>query len=140
MTVFEAMITMGLVMVASTAATMAVAPVLHASTSRSATEQLVADLRLTRMKAIAQNTRFRIRIDADARRYAIEREQSVGNFVVDEGPFALPESVTLGEADPANPIFDPRGGASAPTSIELSAPHGPTHTVTISILGQVQAS
>ncbi len=137
---FEALVTLTIVSITATLASVTVAPVLHAATARSATEQLVSELRLTRMKAIAQNTRFRVAIDADAETYAVEREVGMGNFVTDEGPFPLPGAAAFGGVTPGNPIFDARGGAGAVTTITVSAPHGRSHTVTITVLGQVQVS
>jgi hypothetical protein len=136
----DALTAMAVVSVAVTLASISVAPVLHAATARSATEQLVSELRLTRMKAIAQNSRFRIAIDDEAGTYTVEREISLGNFATDEGPFSLPTATAFGAVEPGNPIFDARGGANAMTTITVSAPHGRTHTVTINVLGQVQAS
>jgi Tfp pilus assembly protein FimT len=136
----DALTALAVVSVAVTLASVSVAPVLHAATARSATEQLVSDLRLTRMKAIAQNTRFRVAIDDEAGTYTVEREIGIGNFATDEGPFSLPAASAFGAVEPGNPIFDARGGANAMTTITVSAPHGRTHIVTISVLGQVQAS
>jgi Tfp pilus assembly protein FimT len=126
--------------VAAGLALMSVGPMLHSASSRSGTQQLMADLRLTRMKAIAQNRRFRVVFDTSGETYRIEREEGLGNFVADEGPFDLPTAVDISNVDPSDPIFDSRGGVNAATTVTLAAPHGPAHTVTINVLGRVTES
>ena len=126
--------------VAVTLALVSIAPLLHSASSRSATQQIVADLRLTRMKAIAQNRRFRVVFDTADEEYTIEREDGMGAFVVDEGPFELPVSVDISNVNPSDPIFDARGTVNAVTTVTLAAPQGATHTVTINVLGRVTES
>jgi hypothetical protein len=92
------------------------------------------------MKAIAQNTRYRVSFDDDGGSYVVERETSPGTFVVDEGPFVLSGSAEFGTVAPANPIFDTRGGASAFTTINVQAADAPSHAVTINQLGIVRTS
>jgi type II secretory pathway pseudopilin PulG len=136
----ETMAAVTLVAVASGLALMSVGPILHMTAGQTASQQLASDLRLTRMKAIARNQRFRVVFDTADGEYTIEREASPGNFVPDEGPFELPTAASLQTISPSDPIFDTRGAVSAPTTITISAPNTHTRTVTISILGTVTES
>ncbi len=136
----EALTTIGIISIAAGAAVMSTGPMLHPATSRSATQQLAADLRLTRMKAIAQHTRFRVSFDTEDDTYTVERETGIGTFVVDEGPLPLPGRSELGAVSPADPIFDTRGGVTAATTITVGVPSTGLHTVTINPLGVVRTS
>jgi hypothetical protein len=129
-----------LVAIATGLALVSVAPALHMTASQTATQQLASDLRLTRMKAIAQNTRFRVVFDTSDGEYTIEREVSPGNFVAEEGPVELPTAASFATISPSDPIFDTRGAVAAPTTITITAPDTHTRTVTISILGTVTES
>jgi Tfp pilus assembly protein FimT len=129
-----------LVAVATGLALMSVGPALHMTAGQTAAQQLASDLRLTRMKAIAQNTRFRVTFDTGDGEYTIEREVSPGNFVADEGPVELPTAAVLATISPSDPIFDTRGAVTAPTTITITAPQAHPRTVTISILGTVTES
>lgn len=128
-----------LVGVATGLALMSVGPMLHMTAGQTATQQLASDLRLTRMKAIAQNKRFRVNFDTADGEYTIEREATPGNFVPEEGPIELPTAASF-TLSPSDPIFDTRGAVTAPTTITISAPQAHTRTVTISILGTVTES
>lgn len=131
---------MALVSLTATVATLQIAPALHSAAGRSAAQQIASDLRLVRMKAIAQNRRYRVRFDDVAETYTIQREVTPGNFVDDEGPFELPASASFETVIPDSCIFDSRGGANAPTTITVGAPGSGHRTVTINILGRITAS
>lgn len=135
----ELLATVTLVAVATGLALVSVGPALHMTAAQTATQQVASDLRLTRMKAIAQNTRFRVTFDTGDGEYTIEREMSPGNFVAEEGPVELPTAASFA-INPSNPIFDTRGAVNAPTTITIAAPQARTRTVTISILGTVTES
>jgi prepilin-type N-terminal cleavage/methylation domain-containing protein len=139
-TLVETMAAVGVIAVAAAVAVMTAGPVVQPAAARTATQQLVSDLRLTRMKAIAQHRRFRVAIDADGGTYTVERDAGGGIFVTDEGPFTLPGTAVFGDVTPGDPVFDARGGANAVTTITVSAPHANPRTVTIGVLGQVEVS
>lgn len=140
LTVAEMLVTMALVGITATVASLQVAPALHSAAGRGAAQQLAADLRLVRMKAIAQNTRYRVVFDEVQETYMIQRESGFGNFVDDEGPFSLPASASLENAIPDSCIFDSRGGANALTTITVGAPGAGHRTVTVNVLGRITAS
>jgi len=136
----EVLVTVSLVSVLAGSAVHSAGPYLYSAAGRSATQQIASDLRLTRMKAIAQNRRFRVTFNMDNGTYTIERETSLGNFETDEGPFDLPGAATIQYVSPGDPIFDTRGTANAPTTIMAGVPGVNYHTVTINLLGKVTAS
>lgn len=139
-TLMDTLVAVSLVSVLAGVAVGTAGPLLHSSSGRSATQQIASDLRLARMKAIAQNTRFRVVFNTDDGTYTVEREASPGNFVTEEGPFELPGTAAIGDVTPGDPVFDSRGAASAQTTITTEAPGGRYHTVTINVLGKVTAS
>jgi Tfp pilus assembly protein FimT len=134
------LLTVSLVTITAGVAVQQVGPTLHSSAGHAATQQVAAALRLTRMRAIAQNARFRVMFDTANAKFTVERETSPGNFVVDEGPFELPGAAAITEVTPSDPIFDSRGALTAPTTITIEAPHGGPHTITANLLGRVTAS
>ena len=136
----ETLVAVSLVSVLAGAAVHTAAPFLYSSAGHSATQQIVSDLRLARMKAIAQNRRFRVSFDVDGGTYTVEREISPGLFQTDEGPFDLPGAAAIEYVTPGDPVFDTRGTASAPTTIMTGVPGVNYHTVTINLLGKVTAS
>jgi type II secretory pathway pseudopilin PulG len=133
----ETIVTLALSTVIAGAAMVAVAPNLHAAAARSAARQIATDLRATRMKAIAQNARFRVVFDVDAGTYTIEREAGPGNFVTDEGPVTLPTTASIAGVAPGDPLFDTRGGVGAVTTVTVHGDSGPSHTVTVNLLGRI---
>jgi Tfp pilus assembly protein FimT len=136
----ELLVTVSLVSVLAGTAVHSASPYLYSAAGRSATQQIASDLRLTRMKAIAQNRRFQVTFNTDNGTYTIERETTLGNFETDEGPFDLPGAATIQYVSPGDPIFDTRGTVSAPTTIMAGVPGVNYHTVTIDLLGKVSAS
>jgi len=134
------LLTVSLVTITAGVAVQQIGPTLHSSSGRAATQQVAAALRLTRMRAIAQNVRFRVKFDTVNAKFSVEREMTPGNFVVDEGPFELPGAAAIMAITPADPIFDSRGALVAPTTITIQAPHGGPHTITTNLLGRVTAS
>lgn len=136
----EMLVTISLVAITAGVAVQQVAPTLQSSEGRAATQQVAAMLRLTRMRAIAQNARFRVTFDTVNAKFAVERETTPGNFVVDEGPFDLPGAAAITGVTPSDPIFDSRGALVAPTTIVIQAPYGGAHTITTNLLGRVTVS
>jgi len=86
----ELLVAVSLMSVLAGAGVHTAGPYLYSAAGHSATKQIASDLRLTRMKAIAQNRRFRVTFNTDDGTYTIERETSFGTFETDEGPFDLP--------------------------------------------------
>jgi type IV fimbrial biogenesis protein FimT len=79
-----------------------------------AARQVAADLQQIRMRAIAQNTSYKMAFSEGA--YVLQR--CSGTCTNDSGSIALPEGISV-TASPA-PQFQPRGTANAPATITLS--------------------
>jgi type II secretory pathway pseudopilin PulG len=137
---FELLVTISLVSVITSVAVQRVGPVLDITAGRAASQEITAALRLTRMRAIAQNNRFRVQFDTSNARFTVEREATPGNFIVDQGPFDLPGQAAITNVTPADPIFDSRGAVGATTTITSAAPHSTTRTITINPLGRITES
>lgn len=101
---------------------------------RTATGQLAADLAAARMRAIARNTRHRVRF-LSAGSWVIERETAANAFAPDGGVTRLPAGVSIGQVTPQDPIFDTRGMLAATTRIPVSIPGAGSRTVMVNVLG-----
>lgn len=101
----------------------------------SGARQVATDLQVARMKAISQNTKFRINFGTlPASTYVVEKDS--GGFSADSGPFSLPEGITV-TAVSATSEFQPRGTASATSTITLQNVNSETKSVQIAIVGRV---
>ncbi len=98
--------------------------------------QLAGDLQLARMKAISQNTKYRLKFPT-ATTYEFWKE-SGGTFNKESGPFGLPNGITVTAATPFNTSeFQSRGTVNTAGSITLQNTNSLTKQVQISIVGRV---
>ncbi len=100
--------------------------------------QVAVDLQLARMKAVTQNTRFQVSFGAlPATSYTLQNDPDNDDLFTNEsGPFSLPEGITVTAAT-ATPQFQPRGVATAASTITLS--NGTTTAqVEVTIVGRVR--
>ncbi len=117
----------------------------------SAVRQVATDLQLVRMKAIAQNRRFRVTFNNNS--YTVERDDGNGGWdphvldshgTVADGaqPIFLPQGVFIGSVTSGGDvIFEPRGhvGAGENTVVTLRHPAlSTTRQVSVSLAGQVR--
>jgi Tfp pilus assembly protein FimT len=105
----------------------------------SGARQVATDLQVARMKAISQNTKFRMSFVGSipgATSYEIRKDNGTGTFVLDSGPFSLPDGITV-SAQSATPEFQPRGTASSASKITLQNTNSDTKSVQVSIVGRV---
>ncbi len=105
-------------------------------TLRSAATQVAADLQGARLRAIAQNVRFRVAFDEATDTYRLERETLPNTFVADGAVQPLPAGATLGTVNPGDPVFDTRGMLAATVTIPVSVAGTGTQTVTTNVLGE----
>ena len=104
--------------------------------SRAAAQQLRAAVDEARLRAIMQNRRHRMTLNASTSSYTIEREVSPNTFAVEGGVRKLPLGVTLGSLATATIVFDTRGTIGNAVTIPLIAPGSRVRTVGINVLGQ----
>ena len=99
--------------------------------------QVVVDLGVARLRAIAENTGHRLRFAPEAPGYAHEREASPGEFEV-LAPRALPEGVHVlaCTARGSTITFRPRGHATTFGTITLGGPDGAERRVIVDIAGR----
>ncbi len=100
--------------------------------------QVAADLQLARMKAISQNTSYRLRFTAN-NNYQIWKNDGGWIQEPNTGTFELPDGITVTNGTPFNTSdFQSRGTASATFDIELTNDGGTTTThVCIKTVGRV---
>jgi prepilin-type N-terminal cleavage/methylation domain-containing protein len=98
--------------------------------------QLAGDLQLARMKAISQNTKYRLRFTT-ATSYEFEKE-SGGTFSTESGPFSLPDGITVTGTTPfTTSEFQARGTVNAGGVITLKNINNLEKTVQVNIVGRV---
>lgn len=104
------------------------------------TRVLSAEFSMARMKAIAQNTRYRVVFDDGAGTYQLEREASANNWVAaaGSGQHELPSGITFSEID-TTPVFNTQGMLDQQFAVTVNG-NGQTRTVTVNILGHVDVS
>lgn len=106
----------------------------------SATRILTAEFRVARMKAIAQNRRYRINFNDDGGTYRIEEEASANNWQVTTGSGVqtLPDGISFSEIN-TTPTFNAQGMLNQAFSVDVSS-GDKTRTVSVNLLGNVSIS
>jgi prepilin-type N-terminal cleavage/methylation domain-containing protein len=101
-----------------------------------AAREIATELQLSKMRAVSQNTRYRISFDADHNTYLVQKD--VAGVWQDVGaPKALPAGVDLVSAT-ADPVFQTLGTAPGGTTVTLQNAQGRTRKVTVSFVGRVK--
>ncbi len=101
----------------------------------SGARQVAGDLQLARMKAISQNTKYRLIFGSlPSTSYTIEKDN--GGFATESGPFSLPDGITVTVVS-ATSEFQARGTVNAASVITLQNITSLTKQVQISIVGRV---
>jgi type IV fimbrial biogenesis protein FimT len=104
-----------------------------------AARQVAKDLQLARMKAIAQNRKFRLNFVTSTSymfQYDQNNDGAIGSTENESGPFSLPEGITVTPLG-ATSEFQPRGTANGSGTINLQNGNGQTKSVQISVVGRV---
>ena len=108
----------------------------------SGTRQVATDLQVSRMKAISQNTKFRITFGTlPSTSYQLEKDSNNNGTYelpgeLDSGPFSLPDGITV-TAVSATAEFQPRGTASAASTITVRNGNNETKSVQVAVVGRV---
>ena len=98
--------------------------------------QLAGDLQLARMKAISQNTKYRLSFGVlPSTSYTFEKDD--GGFATESGPFSLPDGIEVTMIS-ATSEFQPRGTANTPSTITLQNGNGDTKEINIALVGRVK--
>lgn len=138
-TILELMVAIGIAMVVlgiAVPSLMAWMPTLRLS---SAARQVATDLQVARMKAISQNIKFRVNFVGSipgATSYNVEKDNGLGTFITESGPFALPDGITVSALN-ATSEFQPRGTVNASSTITLQNVNSETKSVQVAAVGRV---
>lgn len=101
----------------------------------SGARQLAGDLHLARMRAISQNTKYRLRF-TDNNTYEFWKDN--GGWAKESGGFDLPEGITVANAVPFDTSeFQARGTVNTAGSITLKNTYNEQKDLAISIVGRV---
>lgn len=109
---------------------------------RGAAHRLYADLQRTRIAAIAENNRYRFRVEAGSDRYIVHDDENSDDVENDGDRSLVIGSVSEGAgiqfSGAASVGFAPNGTALAPASFTVRDPHGDTRTVTVESGGRIR--
>lgn len=133
-TVLELMVAIGIAMVVLAIAVPSFITWLPTLRLSSAARQVATDLQVARMKAISQNTKYRMNF-VTTTSYRIEKYDGTV-FNAESGPFALPDGITTTAGALASE-FQPRGTANTTTTVTLQNVSNATKTVQIAVVGRV---
>ena len=105
-----------------------------------AARQVVLDLQVARMRAIAENTGHRLRFSVDAPEYARERESDAGRYEALGMARSLPEGVAVAActARGAAVTFRPRGQPTTYGTITLRGESGRQTLVVVDAAGRAR--
>jgi len=100
--------------------------------------QLLGDLRVVRMRALATSTSTRIAFFAD--RLAYRKQEKIGTSYVDTATVPLPRGTSIADCNALHGAitFTPRGTASTFGTVTLQAGGGKTARVIVDIVGRVR--
>src|SRR5579862_4078201 len=106
---------------------------------RTAARQVVLDLRVARMRAIAENVNHRVVFPTGAGGYQHQRK-SGGGYADDGVVVSLPRGIVIGDCTaPENGIsFKPRGNAATFGTVTLRNRTGDEQRVVVDIAGQAR--
>jgi Tfp pilus assembly protein FimT len=97
--------------------------------------ELAAELQLWRMRAISDNTRYRISFDPVNDTYVVQKD-AAGTWQDIGGPKSLPRGINL-ESATIDPIFRTLGTTPGVTTITLSNAQGRQRKIRLSFAGRV---
>jgi Tfp pilus assembly protein FimT len=101
-----------------------------------AARELAAELQLGKMRAISENTRYRIRFDPVNDTYVVQKE-AVGAWRDITAPKSLPTGVDLVHAT-TDPVFQTLGTTPGGATITLRNPQGRERKIRVSFAGRVK--
>ncbi len=131
-TVVELLTVIGIMMIITAIATPSFYYWLPTYRLSSGARQVSADLQLARMKAISQNTTYRLNFISGTQ-YQFEKD---AGFTLESGPFTLPDGITASPTG-ATSVFQSRGTANATQTITLTNDDAKTVVVCIKTVGRV---
>jgi Tfp pilus assembly protein FimT len=101
-----------------------------------AARELAAELQLGKMRAISENTRYRISFDLANDTYVVQKDVA-GAWQDIGAPKALPSGIDL-ESASTDPIFQSLGTTPGGSTIRLRNTQGRQRTIRLSFAGRVK--
>jgi prepilin-type N-terminal cleavage/methylation domain-containing protein len=114
----------------------ALRPSLNLST---AARQIAVDLKGARMRAVAENTAYRILFRSDSRSYQLQRK-GASQFGDSGPPIILPAEIVVRDCSARDSAisFAPRGSAGSFGTVTIANTRGETRQIVVDIAGQVR--
>jgi Tfp pilus assembly protein FimT len=105
-----------------------------------AVRQVVMDLKVTRSRAIAENTGQRIRFDVPSTQYLRQRQEGLSEYVDVGAPISLPDGIATTDctARGAAVTFQPRGHASTFGTITVRNAEGSERRIVVDMAGRMR--
>jgi prepilin-type N-terminal cleavage/methylation domain-containing protein len=103
----------------------------------SAARHIASELQLSKMRAISQNTRYRISFDPASDTYQVQKQAGTSVWQNINNPISLPTGVDLVSAS-TNPVFQTLGTSPGGTTITLRNAQGRAKTIKVSFSGRVK--
>ena len=139
MSLLEVLVVLALIAIVGAASVLAHQAMRPALDLQIATRQVVMDLRVARMRAVADNASHRVVFPSGASAYQPQRK--TGNAYVDDGmPVALPNGIRIAgcTATDGGISFKPRGNAATFGTVVMRNGKGDVRRVIVDIAGQVR--
>jgi hypothetical protein len=139
-TVLELVVMLGLALVLGGAALLGYAAALSVWRLNAAARQVVMDLKVTRLRAMAESVDRRLHFPARSPVYQPQRKQPAGSYVNDGPPLRLPEGIlVVGCSGAGSSVsFRPAGHAGAFGTITLENGDGVQRRVVVDIVGRLR--
>ena len=146
----EVLVVLTLIGIMSGLAVFQLAPLVAGPRLSAGTRQVASDLQLVRMKAIAQNRRFRVTFRPDSNDYIVEkyegdtwqrqRLQGYSTLPVADATTPLPKGVNISDVNSGGDvIFVPRGHIDAGMTLTLGSEHSSdTRRIILNLAGRVR--
>lgn len=149
-TLLELLVVIALLGILAGTAAFTLGPWLDRMSLNSGVRQVVTDLQLVRMQAIARNRRLRVTFTPGDNAYLVERRRGSrwrahrlhthANEVEESGRITLPDSVVIAAANSrGDVIFVPRGHVDGGMTLTLASSDGSlTRRIIINLAGRVR--
>lgn len=105
-----------------------------------AVRQVVMELKVTRSRAITENTGQRIRFDVPSSLYQRQRREASSNYADVGAPISLPDGIEAIDCTARDDTvtFQPRGHASSFGTITLRNPEGTERRIVVDMAGRMR--
>jgi type II secretion system protein H len=150
LTLLELILVIVLLGILASLASLRIGPLLTQARLDRGARQVAADLQAARMKAIAQNSRFRVSFRPDSQDYVVDKDENGGwqrqaldahtGAAADDARIGLPSGVSITAVNSGGDvIFVPRGYVDAGMTVALGVDGATEHRrVVVNLAGRVR--